>query len=266
MAIGDAAVAAGMPIVDGATTEARTLDTEINRTRDLIAERTSDVVPVAKGGTGATTPATARAALGAVAASEVADPGEIRAGAIVRYKENTRLTASHPVEPTDLATKQYVDVAALPVSGGTVTGNLYLPNSTSASSSYTVAYINGDGRVSRGASSERYKSDIDRDPDLPGVLDAAPITSYTLTDDPEHVTRYGPIAEDLDDDPRTANFVVYDDQGRPDSFDMISYLMAATGELHARVRALEADNDILATGLDLLAQRISTLEAQHADQ
>ena len=37
MAIGDAAVAAGMAIVNGATTPANTLDTEINLTRDYVA-------------------------------------------------------------------------------------------------------------------------------------------------------------------------------------------------------------------------------------
>ena len=39
MAIGDDAVAAGMSIVDGATTDANTIDTEINRSRDYIAQR-----------------------------------------------------------------------------------------------------------------------------------------------------------------------------------------------------------------------------------
>lgn len=50
MAIGDAAVLAGMAILTGSE-PANTIDTEINKTRDYIADRTSTVTPVAKGGT-----------------------------------------------------------------------------------------------------------------------------------------------------------------------------------------------------------------------
>ena len=63
MAIGDAALAAGMQILTG-TEPANTIDTEINRSRDYIAERTNAVTPVAKGGTGAQSAAEARANLG----------------------------------------------------------------------------------------------------------------------------------------------------------------------------------------------------------
>jgi hypothetical protein len=69
MAIGDAAVAAGMQLVIGSTDLVRDGYTEHNRTRDYIAQRTSAVQPVAKGGTGATNPGAARANLGAAAAS-----------------------------------------------------------------------------------------------------------------------------------------------------------------------------------------------------
>ena len=48
MATGDAAAAAGMAVVNGATTDAKTIDTEINLTRDYIAQ-----------GKGATSAATA---------------------------------------------------------------------------------------------------------------------------------------------------------------------------------------------------------------
>lgn len=63
MAIGDAALNAGMQVMTG-NEAADTLDTEINLTRDYIAERTNAVTPTDKGGTGATTPAGARANLG----------------------------------------------------------------------------------------------------------------------------------------------------------------------------------------------------------
>ncbi len=68
MAIGDDAIAAGMAIVAG-TAQANTIDTEINRSRDYIAQRTSAVTPITKGGTGATTAAAARTNLGCAAAS-----------------------------------------------------------------------------------------------------------------------------------------------------------------------------------------------------
>lgn len=123
--------------------------------------------------------------------------------------------------------------------GDTMSGQLYLPNSFAANSGYTVAYINGDGRVSRGASSERFKEQIDRDPELPDVF-AVPIASYVMIGDDLEAPRYGPIAEDLDANPATAPFVVYDDENRPAAFDVISYLMAAVAQLNARVKELEA--------------------------
>ncbi|RZU64611.1 hypothetical protein EV379_0914 [Microterricola gilva] len=62
MANGDAAAAAGMDVVPGASDRRQGYD-EINKTRDYIADRTSAVTPIAKGGTGAITAAAARTAL-----------------------------------------------------------------------------------------------------------------------------------------------------------------------------------------------------------
>lgn len=76
MAIGDDAIAAGMPTVNGAVTPANTIDTLITETRDFIAQgKLKDgalaptklqTVTVAKGGTGGTTAPLARANLLAV--------------------------------------------------------------------------------------------------------------------------------------------------------------------------------------------------------
>lgn len=78
MATGDDALAAGMPLVNGATAPANTLDTITNETRDYIAQGklkdgvitpaklSATPVPIAKGGTGGTTAADARAGLSAV--------------------------------------------------------------------------------------------------------------------------------------------------------------------------------------------------------
>jgi len=57
-------------------------------------------------------------------------------------------------------------VAGLTTSGNaTVNGHVYVPNSTLASfGSWTIAYIDGDGRLTRGASSARFKVDIVPEP------------------------------------------------------------------------------------------------------
>lgn len=69
MAIGDEASAAGFPLVPNTGEEGRVRygAREINRTRDFIAQvkaLISSVWPIEKGGTGATTAADARTALG----------------------------------------------------------------------------------------------------------------------------------------------------------------------------------------------------------
>lgn len=69
MAIGDEALAAGYPIVPGTGEEGRVRygAREINRTRDFIAQVKAlvpAILPVNKGGTGASTAAAARTNLG----------------------------------------------------------------------------------------------------------------------------------------------------------------------------------------------------------
>lgn len=63
MANGDDAAAAGMAVLNG-TEDRRNGWDQINLTRDYIAQRTSTVTPIAKGGTGQTTVAAARNAFG----------------------------------------------------------------------------------------------------------------------------------------------------------------------------------------------------------
>ena len=66
MAIGDDASAAGLPLVPDSGIDGRVRygAREINRTRDMIASVMLGVRAIAKGGTGGTTPAEARANLG----------------------------------------------------------------------------------------------------------------------------------------------------------------------------------------------------------
>lgn len=63
MAIGDDAIAAGITLVPG-TALAKDIDEWINRLADEVARRTMATLSIARGGTGSTTAAGARAALG----------------------------------------------------------------------------------------------------------------------------------------------------------------------------------------------------------
>ena len=143
--------------------------------------------------------------------------------------------------------------------GGTISGQLFLPNSTAASSGYTVAYINSDGRVSRGASSERYKKFISSiDPATLGDVWPDLVRYQMRLGDGSW--RYGYIAERLAESEDLRPFVIYqtitehdedadeytttlalDENGNPipDSIDFIALLLVQNAELNARVTALE---------------------------
>lgn len=238
MAAGDAAAAISWPVVNGATTAANTVATEINTSRDLAAGVYTETRPVARGGTGGTTQAAAATALAVVPKSDVYVSGSI-AGKIPRYDGSGRLLGANPVASNQFATKAYVDGAGIAFNGGVVTGDIYLPNATAASSGYVVCYLNGDGRISRGASSSRFKKNIDRQPVPEGFTEL--VASYLMRQDSDHVTRFGPIVEDMEKrGGAVAALVTHDAEGRPESFDQISFLMACVAELSARVKELEA--------------------------
>lgn len=272
MAVGDAAVAAGMPLVDGATTPANTIDTEINRTRDFIIEfGLPDVVPIGNGGTGAPTAAQARVKLGvqetvdAVNSASSFPPDE---GTLMRRGTDGRVDVGAPENPNNAATKSYVDgrintrttesyvdgrvATRFPANGGTmsnnlaVQGRLFLPNATPATDGYTVAYINSDGRVSRGASSERYKKFL-AEIDPAELGDIWPnLTRYQMRFG-DGTWRFGYIAERLAEHPDQQPFVVYAD-GNPESIDFIALLMAQNAQLHQAV--------------ELLAQRLDAIDGE----
>lgn len=265
MAIGDAAVAAGMRLTPG-TVPADTIDEEINRALDYIAGRTdAPGTPraVAKGGTGATTPENARSNLGVPSSTEAVLCSSGHQIRIVWNDPTAHLRLLVKVDEHTVGALAYTsDLSGgsgdyLPTSGGTVTGNVtvnghvFVPNSSPASSSYAVAYINGDGRLSKNASSARYKDDIAQiDPGSLGDIFPA-LHSYVLREDDTRTTRYGYIAEHLDQHVDQQPFVVYDLDGRPDSIDFIALLMAQNAQLNEAV--------------SLLAQRLDALEADHAE-
>lgn len=271
---GAAATEAGIPLVPGGGL-ASDLDEYINRLADYLATRTPSPTPVGKGGTNATTAAQARTNLAVVGTAEVYNGQADRSGYIVKYNSGGTVTVLDPSANGHAATKRYVDdkVAAIPAggvpsTGGTFTGNVFFPNAVPATSGYQVAYINGDGRLSRNASSERYKKYIS-EIDPAGLGDIWPnLVRYQMRLG-DGSWKYGYIAERLDESDDLRPFVIYatvteedaetgeyvtrlavDENGAPvpDSIDFIALLMAQNAQLHQAV--------------DLLAQRLDALEGR----
>lgn len=207
-----------IPLIAGSL-PANQIDTAINDTRGYIESWGMEpgvALTVARGGTGGATAAAARTnlsvpsvaemntALGAkVDDSEVA-PGDFAiANAIPRFNNVGQLTSQNP------SLSGHVVTLATLQGGFTTTGHIYLPNSTAATSGFTVAYINGDGRISRGSSSEQYKENIELVDPL-SLGDIFPdLYSYTMKGDPDKVTRFGNIAERLNESDALRPFVVY---------------------------------------------------------
>jgi hypothetical protein len=234
MAVGDAAAAAGMSLVAGSVA-ANTIDTELNRTRDYIADRTNAVTPVAKGGTGSSTAAGARTNLGVPAIAHDHTINDIyTADGTTPYGPALQAALDN-----ETALRISGDSVAVQKGGDTMTGHLFLPNSYAATSGWTAAYINGDGRVSRGASSERYKKYISEQDALELGDIWEPLNRFQMKGGDGRWT-YGHIAERLAENPDTERFVMYDDEGRPDSIDYIPLLLAKVEQLAARVAELEA--------------------------
>jgi hypothetical protein len=251
---GSDALAAGMALVPG-NGLASDIEEYINQTRDYIAQRTSSVTPVVKGGTGATTPAGARTALDVpstgdvstalgnkVAYSDTAAPGVATPNKLAAYDAAGRLATAPPVSAEDA-----VDLGTLAAHIGAGASIPIYSAGGPATNNYAVAYINGDGRISRGASSERYKKYITAiDPAALG--DVFPELHRFQMRQGDGEWKYGYIAERLAESPDLLPFVVWDIDGRPDSIDFISLLMVQNAQLHQAV--------------DLLTQRLEALEGQ----
>lgn len=264
MAIGDAAAAAGMNIVDGATTEARNIDTEINRTRDYIAD-----------GAGATSgnvysKAVKRDANGRIRFSTGVDADQ---GATKWYVDTTLADAIDGIDVTWEALtgkpssfpSSWSQVADKPtlVSLGYFNDRL-APGASSpiyvrgdvVTNSYVAMYRNGDGRVGISPSARRFKKNIVSRPYTLDDALAIDVVNYQLradvygsTDAPVEV---GVIAEQLID-AGLGEFVVYDEDGDPLSVHYERIALVALGALRD-----------VSDALDVLADRIEQMEAHNA--
>lgn len=182
---------------------------------------------------------------------------------IPRYDSFGRLIAATPIAENQATPKGYVDAQIAAITPGTpdriqsgvnwfgwqgsnwgsgndlaIGGHIYVPNATAATVNYTNAFIDGAGRLCRGASSERFKRDIVRNAQTPDMF-AAPFSSYVMREDPTNTVRYGYITQDLEKHESTRPFVVYDEEGHPISFDMMSFLFAQVIQLKREIDDLK---------------------------
>lgn len=206
MANGDAAVAAGMDIVP-ATADRRMGYDELNKTRDYIAQRTNAVTPVEKGGTGATTPAGARANLNLGTAAVRPESYFARAlSNLVGLRwtgDRLRMVIDNTVEVGDVATtgdintltvnKRDVGDGSFPATTPVLAPHAY--NNPVTVGTYYALYVQPDGRLGRTPSAAKYKHDIE---DYDGsVIGIRPVL-YVLNDDPDETVRVGVIADQAD--------------------------------------------------------------------
>lgn len=248
MATGDDAVAAGMAVMTGSEL-ANTLDTEMNLTRDYIAQRTRTVTPIANGGTGATTAAAARTNLGI---PTIGSPGVAAANVLARYSADGRLQAVTPAAAADVARKDYVDAgdAALgsSVQGvyqGNLSGDVYTRTLTG---SYRSLYVSAAGVLGWVSSSERFKQDIEPYPaDVAALLAMQLVTFRYIADGDDGPIQHGLIAEQLEALGLTW-LVEHDPDGTPEGvrYDLLALaLVPVVQSLAARLDAIETHLDTL---------------------
>ena len=244
MAIGDDAAAAGMDLVPG-TLPANQIDTEINKTRDYIAQKDAATRPVAKGGTGATTAANARTNLDVYAKGETYPKTVLDSqfADINTAFANDAAAIAGKADASALAGK--FDKSGGTVSGDVgVSGNVFIPGA-SAGGSGVIAYVqNSDSRITRGVSARRFKKNIRTlDPLALGDL-AQPLVEYQMkvAYDRSGDWFIGHIADGMIGTP-AERFVIFNAEGEVESIDFIPYLLAMNAQLHARLATLERPVD-----------------------
>ena len=267
--IGDAAAAAGMAVLTGGE-DAATLDEEVNRTRDYIAQRTSTVQPVNKGGTGATSAAAARANLGAAAAADVATSlagkaatghkhttGDITSGVLPIARGGTGASSIDGARAS-------LDVAPNIAYYGGFRRDVWDRNITGQRRSAWIEDAGGTINLGHTASTRASKQNIRPVGLTEQQLRAIPVVLYRYRAEVDRersepgyraATEIGTIADDLHD-LGLWHFVVY--EGRGDDARPVSVHYELLG-LAALALAQQ-----LAGRLDALEKRLSGLEARDA--
>lgn len=275
MAIGDAAAAAGMALVPGSTLRSD-VDTEINRTRDYIAERTVSsasssagvgvLVTRDSGGkfgvptpTAGTNPANKDYVDNLLTTGSDSSGVGSGAGKLARFNSAGQLGSVDPTSPSHLTTKHYVDqldVDQNVLIGELQNGNFDAPpwsrDITGTRRSVWMSAPDGSGRIDIGyTSSSRFKKQNIRPAELtPEQLRGIPVVLYRYrkavsaekAGKIDHApTEIGTIAEDLHA-LDLWQFVIYED-GKPVGvhYDLLSLAALSLAQhLADRLDDLEA--------------------------
>jgi hypothetical protein len=215
MPTGDDALAAGMTILDGSE-QADDIDLYINETRDFIAQHAGGVAPVAKGGTGSSTAAGARANLSVPSLAEHA----------------TKADAGH------------IHAALYGTGGGTFFWRVAPFNEWNTPNNlYVGGYINTAGGLIT-PSTRRVKENITPAPDMPGIYPAL-VEYERIGGDGRRELGY--VAEDMMGTD-AERFVVLDAHGDPVAVNYLSLLVAQVARLATTVVELQARVEVLEAG------------------
>jgi hypothetical protein len=256
MANGDTAAAAGMDVVPS-TSQAKKGYDEINKTRDYIADRTSAVTPVAKGGTGATDAASARTNLGVYGKTETYskaevdnhnwDAGDITTGTLGRPVATTgggNFGAGLFIGGTG---RGFDNLGGLSANESHHYGQTYMEHARAnpVATGYVAAYIDSASRLGIVPSSRRFKKYITAwSPDVQAVFAMQLVTfryKAAIAGTADAPLEVGLIAEELDD--LGLGWLVYrDDEGLAAGihYERVALaLLPAIQNLNERVTALE---------------------------
>lgn len=201
-------------------------------------------------------------------ASEAAAAGVATGSKLVRYKSNTRVTVSSPIETTDAANKAYVDAA---VGSGNVADGQFASGPWDRNITWTrrAAWLGNDGAIELGhtASTRASKQNITpaglaRDAllGIPVVLYQYRVEVAKQRKDPEYraAVEIGTLADDLHA-LGLWQFVVYEGRGEAAKPVSVHYeLLGLAGIALGQILAAEVDE--LRGIVQGLAERVEAIE------